>query len=501
MSLLLYFVLPLIFILFFFIITTNARANSRGKLPPGPRKLPVFGNIFQIGYNPHRTFTDLAKTHGPIMTLQLGSLTTIVISSGEVAKEALKTQDHLLAARTFNDPVRVDDHHEFSFVWCPPSAHWRFLRKITITHLLSTQRLNEMESLRIKKVNEFIVFVNKCCERREAFDIARAFFVTALNIISNALFSNDSADYESESSHELYNAVVSFMNVAGKPNVGDYFPFLRFLDLQGARKEATVCVVRMYNIFQEIIDVRIAERSSRRKSMSIDMLDTLLDIIQENKEELSIDSIKHFLQDMFTASTDTNSTTTEWAMSELLCNPEKMVKAQSEIRQVIGQNGVVQESDIPKLPYLQAILKETLRMHPASPFIPRKSESDVYVFGFLIPKDTPVLVNAWAIGRDSSVWGNPTMFEPERFMSCDIDVKGQDFELIPFGSGRRICPGMSMALRTMAHVLGSLLYSFDWEVENGNIDMSEEFGVTLRKAKPLRVLPIKRHEWSSKLEF
>nr|QWK52446.1 cytochrome P450 76C3-1 [Isatis tinctoria] len=505
LSLLLYFGLPCFF---FFFVTVKTRSNSRGScrvtLPPGPQKLPVVGNIFQVGYTPHRSLTALSKTYGPIMGLKLGSLTTIVISSPEAAKEALKTQDHLLSARTFNDPVRVFDHHEFSVAWGPPSARWRFLRKITTMHLLSTQRLNDMESLRMKKVEELMSFINKCCERGEAVDMARAFFVTALNIISNALFSTDFATHDSMSSHEFHNTVISLMNVTGKPNVGDYLPFLRFLDLQGTRKEATLCTERLFKIFQDFIDTRMAERLSQtepKEISSFDMLDTLLDLTQEKNGELSLNGIKHLVQDLFTAGTDTNSTTMEWAMSELLRNPEKMVKAQSEIRQVIGANGVVQECVIPRLPYLLAIVKETLRLHPPAPLIPRKAESDVHIFGFLVPKNASVLVNVFAIGRDSRVWENPMRFEPERFLLREIDVKGKDFELIPFGAGRRMCPGMSMALRTMYLVLASLLYSFDWEVQNGvvpeNMDMSDAFGVTLRKAKPLRAVPIKRIARSS----
>lgn len=174
--------------------------------------------------------------------------------------------------------------------------HFRLLRKITTMHLLSTQRLNAMEPLRTKKVEELMSFINKCCEREEAVDIARAFFVTALNIISNALFSTDFATHDSKSSHEYHNTVISLMNVTGKPNVGDYFPFLRFLDLQGTRKEATL---RLFKVFQDFINARMAKRSSqteRKDVSSFDMLDTLLDLTQENKAELSLNDIKHFLQ-------------------------------------------------------------------------------------------------------------------------------------------------------------------------------------------------------------
>jgi len=202
-------------------------------------------------------------------------------------------------------------------------------------------------------------------------------------------------------------------------------------------------------------------------------------------------------QDMFTAGTDTSSSTLEWAMAELLRNPKTMVKAQAEMDRVLGQNSVVQESDISGLPYLQAVVKETFRLHPAAPLlVPRKAESDVEVLGFMVPKDTQVLVNVWAIGRDPSVWENPSQFEPERFMGKDIDVKGRDYELTPFGGGRRICPGLPLAVKTVSLMLASLLYSFDWKLPNGvvseDLDMDETFGITLHRTNTLYAIPVKK---------
>ncbi|VVB03472.1 unnamed protein product [Arabis nemorensis] len=503
MSLLVCFLLTLFF---FFFATAKTRRNSsesgRGSFPPGPPGLPLVGNIFQLGLNPHRSLAAFSRTYGSIMSLKLGRLTAVVISSPEAAKEALKTHDHVLSARTFNDAIRAFDHHKHSVVWIPPSARWRFLRKTIAKNLLSPQNLDTIQSLRMRKVEELVSLVNQFCERGEAIDMARASFVTSFNIISNALFSVDLATYDSNSSpYEFHNTVVHLMEISGKPNAGDYFRFLRFLDLQGTRKEAVLCIERLFRVFQEFIDARLAKRLSNTEASSIDTLDSLLDLTQENEEEFTIKDIKHMLLDLFVAGTDTNSSTMEWAMTELIRKPEKMVKAQSEIRQVIGENGVVQESHIQSLPYLQAILKETLRLHPAAPLIPRKSESDFQIFGFLVPENTQVFVNVWAIGRDSNVWENPMKFEPERFLLREIDVKGKDFELLPFGSGRKMCPGYSMALKTMSMVLASLLYSFDWKLQNGvfpqNIDMSEVFGLTLHKAKPLCVVPIKKPTISS----
>lgn len=182
-------------------------------------------------------------------------------------------------------------------------------------------------------------------------------------------------------------------------------------------------------------------------------------------------------------------------MVELLRSPEKMGKARSELLEVIRKDGLVQESDISRLPYLQAVVKETLRLHPPAPFvIRRKCEADVEVQGFMVPKNAQVLFNLWASGRDSNVWLNAESFTPERFLDCDIDYRGQHCELIPFGAGKRICPGLPLGHKMMHLMLGSLLYSFDWKLEGEmkpeDIDMSEKFGLTLRKAVTLKAIPL-----------
>lgn len=203
-------------------------------------------------------------------------------------------------------------------------------------------------------------------------------------------------------------------------------------------------------------------------------------------------------QDLFLGGTDTNSTVVEWAMAELLRNPKAMAKAQAEMDDVVGPNGVVEESHMSDLPYLQALVKETLRLHPPGPLLaPHKAETNVEVLGFLVPKNAQVLVNAWYIGRDPSIWENAERFEPERFLvGREIDVKGRDFELLPFGAGRRICPGMSVAMKTVPLILASLLHSFQWKLQKGvlpeDLDMDESFGLTLHKTNPLYAVPVKK---------
>ncbi|KAL0314892.1 UNVERIFIED_CONTAM: cytochrome [Sesamum angustifolium] len=183
-------------------------------------------------------------------------------------------------------------------------------------------------------------------------------------------------------------------------------------------------------------------------------------------------------------------------MTELLRNPDTMSKAKVEVRTVARENKQVNESNISNLPYLQAVIKETLRYHPPGPLIPRcKDGDDLEIDTYTIPKNAMVLINTWAIGRDSRIWPNPDSFKPERFFNKEVDVKGHDFQLIPFGAGRRICPGLPLAYRMVHLTVASLIENFDWKLEDGimpeEVDLNEKFGITAQKAIPLRAVPTK----------
>lgn len=203
---------------------------------------------------------------------------------------------------------------------------------------------------------------------------------------------------------------------------------------------------------------------------------------------------------MFTAGTDTTTSTLEWAMAELLHDPEKLKKVQDELRSRVSPNKKLEEKDIEQLPYLKAVIKETLRLHPPLPFlVPHMAMDSCNMQGYYIPKETQILVNVWAIGRDPKTWKDPLFFKPERFLeptNCNmmVDYKGHHFEFIPFGSGRRMCPAMPLASRVLPLALGSLLHSFDWVLADGikpeEMDMTERMGITLRKSVPLKAIPI-----------
>ncbi|CAN1747943.1 Geraniol 8-hydroxylase [Linum perenne] len=482
-------------------LSTQTPAN----LPPGPSRLPIIGNLHNLGDKPHKSLAHLASIHGPLMTLKLGQVTTIVASSPSVAKEILQKHDLVLSDRQLILAIRAHDHHEHGLPWVPVGPKWRNLRKVCNTYLFTTQKLDSNQELRRKKIQELLEAVRRNACENKAVDIGKAAFMTTFGALSTTVLSLDLTDEASEDGSEY---VAEFkevswgiMDESGKPNLGDYFPVLGRLDLQGIQKRMRSHSSKMLNLFGRIIDERLKRRNLEAYVSSNDMLDTLLDIVdQENGDaSMNLDLIKHLFLviklDLFAAGTDTTSSTLEWAMVEMLRNRVTLAKAKEELDRIIGKGNHLQESDILQLPYLQAIIKETFRLHPASPLmIPRIAKADLEICGYTVPKGAAILINLWAIGKDHNIWDNPTSFMPERFIGSKIDVRGSSFELIPFGGGRRICPGLSLVMRMLPMMLGSLVHLFDWTLEEGvepkSLDMEEKFGISLQKAKPLLVVPM-----------
>ncbi|XP_021728617.1 cytochrome P450 76AD1-like [Chenopodium quinoa] len=465
--------------------------SKSNKLPPGPTPWPIIGNILKLGDKPHHVVAELSKIYGPIMTLKLGSITTVVISSPEVAQEMFLKHDLDFSGRAITDAMRATNHDQVSMVFLPISPKWRNLRKIATIHLFSSHQLDASQDLRLKKVNELVEYARQCSESGLPIDVGKAAFVTTLNLLSNTIFSIDLATHDSSNSQEFKDIIWTLLEEAARPNVSDFFPLVRNLDLQGVLRRATDYANKLLGIFEEIIDERLKNPNDTKD----DFLGTLLKLV-DNKE-LSLDELKHMLVDLFTAGTDTSSSTLEWAITELLRNPEKMKKAQTELEQVFGKHEFIQESDLSNLPYIQAIVKETFRLHPPTPFlIPYKAEKPVELGKYFVPINAHVWVNVWFIGRNPSVWTNPLLFSPERFLNKEINVRGRHFELIPFGAGRRICPGLPLAYRMVHLMLASLLHSFNWKYHGTNsykdIDVEEKFGITLQKAQPLQAIALPR---------
>uniref|UniRef100_A0A7N1A5V2 Cytochrome P450 n=1 Tax=Kalanchoe fedtschenkoi TaxID=63787 RepID=A0A7N1A5V2_KALFE len=476
-------------------IARKLKQGHSNLLPPGPTPLPILGNLHLLGAKPHKSLAKLARTHGPVMTLKLGQVTAIVISSSSAARLVLQKQDHSFANRWVPDSIKACDHGKFSVVWISLSDKWRHLRKICSSQIFSSQKMEANGPLMNHKVEELIADARKNCSLGEPLLIGEAAFKTSLNLLSRVILSMDLADGDSESAREFKKSFRDIMEVGGTPNLVDYFPWLERVDVQRIRARMTPHFSNILSLFDCVIDERLSRRAEQRPDVDngADVLDSLLNIMQDGNGELTRNHINHLLLDLFVAGTDTTSSTLEWAMAEVLRNPEILWKAKSELEQVIGRGKLVQDTDITLLPYLQAIVKETLRLHPAIPLLlPRKTLEIVELSGCTIPKGAQVIVNAWAIGRDSTTWDDPECFKPERFLGSNVNFLGGNFELIPFGGGRRICPGLPLTIKMQHLMLGSLINCFDWKLEDGpgDMDMDDMFGITLQKNQPLKAVPL-----------
>ena len=496
-------------------------------LPPGPYPLPLLGNILRLGKLPHRSLAELARRYGPLMSLRLGLVPFVVVSSPSLAKQVLLELDQAVSYRAPLDALKALDHDKLSVFSSPPGEEWRNLRKICNSQIFSNKRLDESQALRSLKVSDLVSFLEKSARAGEAVDVGRAAFTTTLNLLSTTILSEDLVTYE-EFSSEFKDLVRQSLVEAGSPNLSDYFPLLRWLDLQGRRRRLSLLLRKTKDIFDRKIENRQGERYSQSCSKPADFLQALLDA--EASLELDRPTIIALLQvlcslspplpgvplgfqvlvlcliqDLFIAGSDSSSTTIEWAMTELLRSSTSLEKVRREVAEAMGdsQKERVEESDIVRMPFLKAVVKETLRLHPPGALLPRRAGETIQVamegaIRYTIPAGTTILVNTWTISRDTSAWGSDAdLFRPERFVSGDfvhVEYRGRHIELIPFGAGRRICPGLPMALRMVHLVLANLLWSFEWKLPEGktagDISVTENYGLTVGKAEPLIAVPV-----------
>ncbi|XP_002528644.2 iridoid oxidase [Ricinus communis] len=474
---------------------------GQAQLPPGPRWLPIVGNMFQLGLSPQQSFAKLAGIHGPIMTIWLGSMCSVVISSNEVARDMFKNHDAVLAGRKILEAMKGEGNNEGSMITAQYGQHWRMLRRLSTTEFFAASRLDSFQGVRSRCIDRMVQFVEEAGRNgTQAIDVGRFVFLMAFNLLGNLMFSKDLLDPKSEKGAKFFYHAGKVMELTGRPNIADFVPIFKWFDPQGIRRNAQFHVERAFEIASGFIRERMEtmENGGSDEGKKKDFLDVLLEFRGHNEEtyRFSSKTINIIIFEMFMAGTDTTTSILEWAMAELLHNPKELENVQAEIRSTIEPNNKLEEKDIDNLPYLKAVIKEALRLHPPLPFlVPHMAMDSCKMQGYYIPKETQILVNVWAIGRDPKIWDKPLNFKPERFLGSKmVDYKGHHFEFIPFGSGRRMCPAVPLASRILPLALGSLLYAFDWVLADGlkvsDMDMSEKIGITLRKSIPLRAIPL-----------
>ncbi|CAK9136382.1 unnamed protein product [Ilex paraguariensis] len=439
------------------------------------------------------------KKYGPLMTLHLGFKPTLVVSSAKMAKEVLKTHDLVFSNRPSLLCQQKLSYNGLDITFAPYNDHWRELRKICVLHLFNLKRVQSFRSIRKHEVSRTIkkiVASTSASKESKLINLGEITFSLTSAIICRIAFGRRYDDEGRERSR-FHSLLDETMVLAGSNFVSDHFPFMSWVNKFTGMSSRLEKVFKELDLFyQAIIDDHLNEK--RDNSGQGDIIDVLLHLKKDNTLAIDIkfDHIKAVLMDIFTAGTDTSAATTVWAMTGLMKNPRAMKRAQEEVRNIIRDKSFVDESDLQKLPYLKAVVKETLRLYcPVPLLVPRESTESCNINGYEIRPKTKVFVNAWAIGRDPESWENSEEFSPERFLGDSIDFYGKHFEFIPFGAGRRGCPGIHLGVVNIELALANLVYSFDWELPVGikeeDIDIDVTPGLVFHKKNPLCLIPKK----------
>ncbi|EES18503.1 cytochrome P450 71A1 [Sorghum bicolor] len=452
----------------------SGRKDGSRVLPPSPPALPIIGNLHQLGRSHHhRTLLELARRHGPLFLLHLGSVPTLVVSSASMAEEVLKAQDHVFCSRPQQHTARGLLYGCRDVGFSAYGERWRQLRRIAVVHLLSAKRVDSFRALREEAVASFVDRIRAAAsahadddgdgKRRRGVNVSELFISLTYTVISKAAFGSKLGGMEPEAVRAM---MMETSQLLGTIAVSDVFPCLRWVDWATGLDARTKRTARKLDAVLESA-LQEHEKSSGRGDAD-DLLDDLLLAVKHGGAGLNLDrtDVKGLIADLFLAGTDTIAKTMEWTMAELVKNPKEMEKTQAEVRQVVGEHGRVTEELLSTMTRPQAAIKEALRLHaPVPMLVPREAVQDTKLHGYDIPAKTRVLINAWAIGRDEESWENADTFRPERFVhTTNFDYSGKDFRFIPFGAGRRGCPGIGFGTRLAELALANLLHHFDWEL-------------------------------------
>ncbi|URE07242.1 cytochrome P450 [Musa troglodytarum] len=521
-------------------------SHEKRKLPPSPPSLPVIGHLHMFKKPLHHALARVTERYGPVLLLRFGSRPVLVVSSASAAEECFTTNDITFADRPRLPSIRYISYNYTTPGTAPYGAYWRNLRRIATAEILGVRLLQSSSDVRATEVRATASHLFQYAKAGSAaVELKSRLFALVINVFMITIAGKRYYGEEgriSEESKKFMEVAEETVALSGASNIRDFLPFLRWLDYGREVRTRLTRLERMREeLMQGLIDEQRREITEAKQGEGGEEQDEgkkqttiarLLSMQKDDPEHYSDHIIKSLITSghdhvefdrtrfarrkevgggspnarlswfrlrrhekgdygcgtaslcpgLLVAGTDTSVATMEWAMSLLLANPEALRKAQAEIDACVGNNRMLEESDVPDLPYLRGVVNETLRLYPAAPLlVPHESTEECTVDGFVVPPRTMLLVNTYAIYRDPEVWEEPTKFMPERF-----EGGGKESWMIPFGMGRRRCPGEGLALRMMGLTLGTLIHCFDWEtVGRGELDMAEASGLTLPRAVPL----------------
>ncbi|KAH6772004.1 hypothetical protein C2S51_010408 [Perilla frutescens var. frutescens] len=465
-------------------------------LPPGPKKLPIIGNMHLISFPHFRSYRDLAKQYGPLMHLKFGEVDAIIVSSPELAKQVLKEKDPLFANRPESIAIHVCWYDYLDIVFCPYGDYWRQMRKVCILEVLSSKSVRSFAPIRSDEMSGLVEYLHH--STGIPVNLTEKVYTTVSSVTCRSSFGKVCKDKAA-----MIQVVQDILAIGAGFSIADMYPSSTVVSALSwvIKKRLRTMRRKMDFVLDDVIRRHEdGPPGSHGEFGNEDLVDVLLRVKDTRlmKFPMGYDNIKALLFDMFAAGTDTSSATIVWAMTELIRNPRVLAKAQAEIRKVVRDSNsncnsstIIDEEIIPNLNYLKLVVMETLRLHPQLSIIPRASRETCELGGYTIPENVKVLVNVWAIHRDPNNWPDPEAFQPERFEdqhSFDFTGNG-DFRYLPFGSGKRICPGIAYGSISVSYTLAQLLYSFNWKLPDGvdaqTLDMIENTAITTARRQDL----------------
>ncbi|KAM0934612.1 putative isoflavone 2'-hydroxylase [Dioscorea sansibarensis] len=494
-------VAPIFFFIFFitkyFVFQLQLRQD---KSRNGPLAFPIIGHLHLIKQPLHQCLRKISAAYGQVLFLRFGSRTILLVSSASAAEECFTTSDIIFANRPFLLAGKYFGY-EYSMIGVAPyGPHWRNLRRFTALHVVSSSRLFALSSFFSDEVHSLLhrLFIDVS----PTIDLRSHVWELVMNIMMGMIAgkryhirdtNTTNPNPNSDEAMRFRRIVEEVFKLSGAASMEDFIPVMKLFS--GMEKKMEKLGKEMDELLQDLVEERRKSwrlRSSQEKEIKEErvLIDVMLGLQESQPEEYTDKLIKGMIIALILAGTETSATSIEWAMALLLNHPQTLKKVKSEIKEHIGHERLVKDTDIPKLNYLNNVIKETLRLYPPAPLlIPHESSKPCTISGLHVPENTILIVNAYAIQRDPKLWGTDSMeFKPERFEGYhdDDDDGDKGLEYMPFGHGRRRCPGEGMAMKVVGLVLASLIQCFEWErVGEEMVSLDEVHGLAMPMATPL----------------
>ncbi|CAA7046290.1 unnamed protein product [Microthlaspi erraticum] len=468
MCIFLLFLFPLSYVLF------KKLLRSKSKLPPGPTGLPILGNLHQLGKFLHRSLHKLSLEHGPVMLLRLGVVPVVVFSSKEAAKEVLKIHDLETCTRPKMVAAGLLTYNFKDIGFTKYGEDWREMKKLVGLELFSPKKQKSYRYIKEEESDLLVKKLSNHAQTETSVDLGKTLFSFTAGIIFRLAFGHNFHECDFIDMDRVEELVIESETNVGALAFTDFFPTgLGWLidRISGQHSKMHTGFTKLSNLLQHVINDHL---KAEQPEDHLDLVSVMLDMINKPTKsdsfKITSDHLKGVMSDVFLAGVNAGVITMIWAMTELTRHPRVMKKLQEEIRATYT------------------------RLHPPAPLLlPRLTMSDIEIQGYNIPKNTMIEINTYAIGRDPKIWTSPEEFIPERFLNTSINYKGQHFELLPFGSGRRSCPGMALGITIIERCLLNLLYFFNWILPKGmtieDIDMEELGSINIAKKVPLELVP------------